>query len=88
MAATTTTWHRLAIAGMDPPRVVHIQDQATLRAPAPEDGLIEVAIGPDRAHVTLLADEAVIVVTVRQADLWALAERIVPLLGMMEGGGR
>lgn len=81
-------FHRLAIAGTDASRVAHIQDLATLRAPAPEDGLVEIAFGEERSHVAVLADEAVIVVTVRRADLWGLAACIVPLLGTIEEGGR
>jgi phage tail sheath gpL-like len=88
-AQTAAPWQRLAIAGVDDAgRIIHVQDQLTLRRPAEQDGLVEITIGGEVNHVALLADEAVIVVTVRQGEQWELAACIVPLMGTIEGGAR
>jgi hypothetical protein len=79
---------RLVIAGTDLDRVIHIQDLATLRDPAPQDGLVEITIGGETCHVAILEGEAVIVVTVRQGEQYELAGCIVTLLGPLGGEGR
>jgi hypothetical protein len=68
--------------------VVHVQDLACLRDPAPQEGRVEILLGGERSHVAMLEGEAVIVVTVRRADALELAACIVPLLGTIEGGGK
>lgn len=86
MSSAAPVGTRLVVAGMDPPRLIHIQDLASLRNPRQQDGMVEVEIGGDTAHVALLEDEAVIVVTVRTSELFELAACIVPLLGTVDGG--
>ena len=86
--AAVAPWQRLGIAQTDAERVIHIQDLATVRDPAPQIGAVAFDLGDDcpQLDIPVLDDEAIIVITVRRSELWELAACIVPLLGPIEGG--
>lgn len=81
---------RLVVAAVDSDRIIHVQDLLPLRNPDYVGDVVEISlVGQDPVRIAVLADEAVIVVTVRESERWELAACIVPLLGTIEGqGGR